>query len=229
MDTVREITGPAGALEVKLDLPAGNQRAVAVIAPPHPQYGGTLQTKAVYEAAKAFVRIGVAAMRFNFRCTGGSAGTFDEGRGERDDYRAALDFAASRFPGSPIWAVGMSFGAWVASEVGAADQRVALIVAIAPAVDHFDYSPLMSAGKPVFVVHGEEDAIAPIRNVRRLYAAMADRDVEAGLARCHPDVVITQDPALPWGGHYVGADGVAEFAINLVGAIDSAVTCSSCS
>jgi alpha/beta superfamily hydrolase len=174
MDTVREIAGPVGILEVKLDLPAGDPRAVAVIAPPHPQYGGTLQTKAVYEAAQALVRIGVAVLRFNFRGTGSSTGTFDEGRGERDDYRAALDFAAGRFPGSPIWAVGMSFGAWVASDVGAADPRVALIVAIAPAVDHYDYSALASAGKPVFVVHGEEDAIAPMRQVRQLYGTLAE-------------------------------------------------------
>jgi len=171
---LREITGPSGALEVKLELPAGEPRAVAVIAHPHPQYGGTLQTKAVYETARALVRIGVAALRFNFRGTGGSAGTFDEGQGERDDYRAALDYAATRFPGLPIWAVGMSFGAWVASAVGAADPRVALIVAIAPAVDHYDYGALASAGKPVFVVHGEEDTIAPVRQIRRLYATMAE-------------------------------------------------------
>ncbi len=174
METVREITGPSGALEAKLDLPAGEPRAVAVIAHPHPQYGGTLQTKAIYETARALVRIGVAALRFNFRGTGGSEGTFDEGQGERDDYRAALDYAATRFPGLPIWAVGMSFGAWVASAVAAADPRVALIVAIAAAVDHYDYSALASAGKPVFVVHGEEDTIAPVRQVRRLYAAMAE-------------------------------------------------------
>ena len=174
METLREITGPSGPLESKLDLPAGEPRAVAVIAHPHPQYGGTLQTKAVYETARALVRIGVAALRFNFRGTGGSEGTFDEGQGERDDYRAALDYAATRFPGLPIWAVGMSFGAWVASAVGAADPRVALIVAIAPAVDHYDYSALASAGKPVFVVHGEEDTIAPVRQIRRLYATMAE-------------------------------------------------------
>jgi len=64
----------------------------------------------------------------------------------------------------------------------------------------------------------------PLEVVRDVYAAMAAKDVEGVLARCHPDVVITQDPALPWGGHFVGADGVAEFAIKLVGAIDSAVT-----
>jgi len=174
METLREIAGPAGALEAKLDLPHGAPRAVAVIAHPHPQYGGTMQTKAIYEAAQAFRRIGVAALRFNFRGAGASAGGFDEGRGEQDDYRAAIDCAATRFPGLPIWAVGMSFGAWIATEVGAADPRVTVLVAIAPAVDHYDYAALKAAGKPAFVIHGEEDELAPVGHVRRLYGAMAE-------------------------------------------------------
>jgi ketosteroid isomerase-like protein len=64
----------------------------------------------------------------------------------------------------------------------------------------------------------------PLEVVRAAYAAMTARDVAGVLALCDPDVVLTQDPALPWGGRYVGTDGIAEFAIKLVGAIDSAVT-----
>jgi uncharacterized protein len=174
METLRAIQGPAGWLEARLDLPNGEPRAVAVIAHPHPQFGGTMQTKAVYEAAKALGRIGAAALRFNFRGAGASAGAFDEGRGEEDDYRAALDYAAGRFPGLPVWAVGMSFGAWVATTVGAADPRVTLLLALAPAVDHYDYAGLKTAGKPAFVVHGELDELAPVRHVRRLYGKMAE-------------------------------------------------------
>jgi alpha/beta superfamily hydrolase len=174
METLREIPGPAGALEARLELPDGAPRAVAVVAHPHPQYGGTMQTRAVYEAAKALGRIGVAALRFNFRGTGASAGAFDDGRGEQDDYRAALDYAAARFPGLPIWAVGMSFGAWVAATVGAVDRRVTALVALAPAVDHYDYAGLRTAGKPAFIIHGEEDELAPIRRVRRLYGEMVE-------------------------------------------------------
>jgi uncharacterized protein len=174
MEALRQIAGPAGALEARWDVPSGAARAVAVLAHPHPQYGGTLQTKAVYESARALGRIGVAALRFNFRGAGASAGTFDEGRGERDDYRAALDYAAERFPGLPLWAVGMSFGAWIATDVGAADPRVTLLVAIAPAVSHYDYAALKTATKPVFIIHGEEDTIAPLRQVRSLYAETAE-------------------------------------------------------
>lgn len=171
---MREISGPVGLLEVRLDVPPGQPRAVAVIAHPHTQFGGTLQTRAVYEAAQAFVRMGVAALRLNFRGAGGSAGTFDEGRGEQDDYRAAIDAAAARFPGLPIWAVGMSFGAWVATTVGDADPRVSALVAIAPAVDHYDYAALKASAKHAFVIHGELDELAPVRHVRRLYSEMRE-------------------------------------------------------
>jgi alpha/beta superfamily hydrolase len=174
METLREIPGPAGTLEARIDLPGGTPRAVAVIAHPHPQYGGTLQTRAVHEAAKALTRIGVAALRFNFRGAGVSAGTFDGGPGEQDDYRAALDYATTRFPERPIWAVGMSFGAWVATAVGAADPRVTVLQAMAPAVDHFDYAGLRTAGKPAFIIHGEQDELAPVRHVRRLYGEMPE-------------------------------------------------------
>lgn len=174
MDTLRDIPGPVGALEARLDWPDGPPRAVAVIAHPHPQFGGTMQTKAVYEAARALTRIGVAALRFNFRGAGVSRGTFDEGRGEQEDYRAALDEAARRFPGLPVWAVGMSFGAWVATEVGARDPRVTLLVAMAPAVDHYAFDGLRRATKPAFIIHGEEDDVAPVRHARLLYSEMAD-------------------------------------------------------
>lgn len=174
MSPIHEIPGPVGTLEARLDLPLGSPRAVAVIAHPHTQFGGTMQTKAVYEAARALTRIGVAALRFNFRGAGVSRGTFDEGRGEQDDYRAALDEAARRFPDLPIWAVGMSFGAWVATEVGASDRRVTLLVAIAPAVDHYAYDGLRRTTKPAFIIHGEADEVAPIRHARRLYSEMVE-------------------------------------------------------
>lgn len=174
METLREISGPVGRLEARLDLPERSPRAVAVIAHPHPQYGGTLQTRAVYEAARALTRIGVAGLRFNFRGVGLSRGAFDEGRGEQDDYRAALEAAAQRFPDLPIWAVGMSFGAWIATTVGAADPRVTVLLAIAPAVDHYEFDALKQSTKPAFIIHGEEDELASIRHVRRIYGEMAE-------------------------------------------------------
>ena len=113
----------------------GTVRAAVVFGHPHPQYGGTMHTKAVYQTAKALARIGCPVLRFNFRGAGRSAGAFDEGRGERDDFRAALDFMHDRYPGAPLWAGGMSFGSWVALTVGADDPRVRALIGIAMPVD----------------------------------------------------------------------------------------------
>lgn len=173
-EMVREIPGPAGPLEVRLDLPDRPPHAVAVIAHPHPLYGGSFKTKAVHYTARALTRIGVAAVRFNFRSVGRSAGTFDEGTGEKDDFRAVLDFAAAHYPGLPIMAVGMSFGAWIAVSVGAEDPRVSLLVALAPPVDRYDFSAAVRAGKPVFIIHGEEDELVPVKLVRKFYGELEE-------------------------------------------------------
>src|SRR5215218_11488306 len=97
-DFLREIAGPAGPLEALLDLPEGEPRAVAVLGHPHPLHGGTMHTKALYQAAKAMARIGVAALRINFRGVGRSAGVFDAGPGENDDFLAGIAFINERFP-----------------------------------------------------------------------------------------------------------------------------------
>ncbi len=171
---LREMTGPAGPLEARLDLPDGAPRAVAVCGHPHPLHGGTMHTKALYQTAKALTRVGVAAVRFNFRGVGASAGTFDAGPGEQDDFRAALTFAAHRFPGLPLWAAGMSFGSWIALSVGADDPRVSLLLAVAPPIDRYDFSALAACTKPKFFVHGEEDELIAARDIRTFYAPLLE-------------------------------------------------------
>lgn len=171
---LREITGPAGPLEARLDLPDGAPRAVAVCGHPHPLHGGTMHTKALYQTAKALTRVGVAALRFNFRGVGLSAGTFDAGPGEQDDFRAALTFAEGRFPGLPLWAAGMSFGSWIALTVGATDPRVSLLLGVAPPVDRYDFSVLGVSTKPKFFVHGEEDELISAKDIRKFYAPLLE-------------------------------------------------------
>lgn len=171
---LREIRGPAGPLEALLDQPDGEPRAAAVFAHPHPLHGGTMHTKGVYQAAKAMSRVGAAVLRFNFRGAGRSAGTHDEGRGEMEDFRAALDVMASRYPGLPLWAAGFSFGSWIAMSVGAGDDRVKLLLAIGPAVDRYDFSAAAASAKPKLVIHGEFDELIPLREVKRFYARMSE-------------------------------------------------------
>jgi alpha/beta superfamily hydrolase len=171
---LREIPGPEGVLEALLDLPAAAPRAVAVFGHPHPLHGGTMHTKAVYQAAKAMTRIGVAALRFNFRGVGRSSGTFDSGIGERADFLAAVTFACERFPAAPIWAAGMSFGSWVAMTAGAADPRVSVLLGIAPPVDRYDFDSLKSSALPKFIIHGEMDELISIKEVRKFYAQIPE-------------------------------------------------------
>ena len=126
------IDGPAGKLEALLDSPEIRPRAVVVFAHPRPQFEGSMHTKVICRAAKALRRIGFATLLFNFRGGGKSEGNFDQGRGELDDFRAGLDWAAAQYPGIALWAAGFSFGAWVALTVGAEDPRVSLLLGIVP-------------------------------------------------------------------------------------------------
>lgn len=181
-----DIDGPSGRLEALLDEPApaggighdgllssghrSGVRAAVVFGHPHTEYGGTMHTKVVYQAAKAMSRIGCAVLRINFRGAGSSAGEFSNGPGEQDDFRAALDYMAQRYPGVPLWCAGMSFGAWVALSVGVEDTRVTTLVGIAPPLARYDFDPVAQSTKAKFFIQGERDEICPLRDMREFYA-----------------------------------------------------------
>ena len=171
--SIREIEGPAGPLEVRVDEPAVSPRAAVVIGHPHPSHGGTMHNKVVYRAAKAFQSIGCAVLRFNFRGVGQSAGAFDDGRGERDDFKAGLSWIANRHQNLPLWSAGFSFGAWVALSVGAADQRVSLLLGIAPPT-HFDFTDFQSSRKAKFLIHGESDELVAVQDIWKLYGRLEE-------------------------------------------------------
>ena len=179
-EAVREIAGPLGPLEVLIDPPApgsapeGKPRAAVVFAHPLPIEGGTMHTKVVFQGAKALTRIGCAVLRFNFRGVGRSAGSWDEGNGEKDDYRAALDYFTGRYPDTELWAAGFSFGSYIAMTCGAEDQRVCTLIGIAPPVDRYDYTAVKQSTKPKFIIHGERDELIPLRAVREFYARLEE-------------------------------------------------------
>ncbi len=133
-----------------------------------------MHTKVVFQSAKALARIGCVVLRFNFRGVGRSAGSWDEGRGELDDYRAALDYVASQYPDLEVWAAGFSFGSWVAATVAAEDARVCAIVMIAPPVHKYDFAAVGASTKPTFVIHGEADELISLKSVRQFYATLQD-------------------------------------------------------
>jgi alpha/beta superfamily hydrolase len=173
-ELLRQISGAVGPLEVLLDLPPGPPRAAVVFAHPLPTEGGTMHTKVVFQAAKALARIGCVVLRFNFRGVGLSAGAWDAGRGEMDDFRAALDFMTGAYPGVEIWAAGFSFGSYIATAVGADDERVCALIAIAPPVHKYDFASVKLSHKPKFIVHGEHDELISIKLARQFYSQLPD-------------------------------------------------------
>jgi alpha/beta superfamily hydrolase len=183
-----ELPGPAGRLEALLDEPADlgprstaahdpqPVRAAVVFGHPHPTYGGTMHTKAVFRAAKGLSRIGCAVLRFNFRGVGQSEGAFDQGEGEMADYRAALDFMAARYPDAPLWAAGFSFGSWIALETGSADPRVSVLIGVAPPVkrEGYTWDRTLETTKPKFFVQGDMDELCPLKDMWAFYARLKE-------------------------------------------------------
>jgi alpha/beta superfamily hydrolase len=152
--------GPAGALEVAVDLPRPEdaRRGVAIVAHPNPPEGGTMHNKVVTMCARAFTESGLVAVRFNFRGVGASEGEFDNGRGEILDYLAIAQWARARRPDFDLWLAGFSFGSWVA--LSAASQLpVKQMVSIAPPVGRRDFSGLAPPPCPWLLVQGEADEV----------------------------------------------------------------------
>ena len=164
-----DLAGPAGRLEAILMHPEGEPVAAAVVCHAHPLQGGIMHFKVVFRAAKALQRQGVAALRFNFRGAGRSAGTHDHGRGEQDDVRAALGEMERRFPGQPLVLGGFSFGSSMALQVSAADPRPRAVFALGfPAGMVADTSFVGAIRVPRLFVQGEKDDIGPPGPLRAL-------------------------------------------------------------
>jgi uncharacterized protein len=163
-DTQRSsIAGPAGALECATDVPSGAPRGTVVLCHPHPQFGGTLDNKVVQTLARAFLQLGYRAVRFNFRGVGGSAGSWDEGRGEIDDALAVIAAERASHPQLPLALGGFSFGGYVAAQAAhrlQAGMPVQRLVLIGPATSRFAM-PAAVAPDTV-VIHGEADDVVPL-------------------------------------------------------------------
>ena len=123
------VAGGAGAIEVVATLPQ-DARAIAVVAHPHPLYGGTMDNKVVTTLAKAFADAGMATFRFNFRGVGATEGTHDAGRGEADDMLRVVEHARAQAAGLPLYLAGFSFGGAVTARASeAVDFRQLVLVA----------------------------------------------------------------------------------------------------
>ena len=153
--------GPAGDLEVVINDSGARRAGLALIAHPHPLYGGTLDNKVVQTLAKSFFGQGYVAVRMNFRGVGASAGSFDEGQGEAQDWVAVAGAMRERFGELRLALAGFSFGAFVQARV-AEQLRPQRLVLVAPAVGRF---PVPAVPEHTLVVHGEEDDVVALSEV----------------------------------------------------------------
>lgn len=167
------VRGPAGALEVIVESGDGVERTqerplVALIAHPHPLYGGTMENKVATTLSRMYRQLGIDAVRFNFRGVGASDGVHDEGRGEVDDMLAVAAYVLERQPEAQLIFAGFSFGSAIAaaaSEVVAAGVGSTGIlpcqhlVLVAPPVDRYTYAPKGEFACPTCIAIGGVDEI----------------------------------------------------------------------
>jgi hypothetical protein len=160
------IDGPAGPLEVAVDLPepACARAGIAIICHPHPLHGGSMHNKVVTMIERSLRELGLTTVRFNFRGTGKSAGEFDEGRGETLDLLAVAEWVRAQRPGDALWLAGFSFGAYVAL-LGARHLPVKQMISVAPPAGRWDFSAVLSPPCPWLVVQGEDDDVVDPQTV----------------------------------------------------------------
>ena len=169
------LAGPAGRLEAMLwTSSAADPNFAAVVCHPHPLFGGTMHNKVVYQTAKALHERGAPVLRFNFRGTGQSEGEHDNGRGERDDVRAALDYLAAEFSGRALLLAGFSFGSSVGLRVGCVDGRVDKLIGLGLPVNNVDMSFLQTCAKPKLLIQGGNDQFGARARIEALFAMLPE-------------------------------------------------------
>ncbi len=172
---IERVTFPSGSLTLEgaLHLPERTPAPGVVMCHPHPQYGGDMSSGVVYEVCAALASAGIVALRFNFRGVGASEGSFDGGRGEQYDVKAAIAWLSGRseVDDSRLGLAGYSFGALMAlaAAPGVPSVRAMALVSPPAGAARFDGLP---DGLPVLVVTGGNDTIAPPEGLR---ASCADR------------------------------------------------------
>lgn len=162
-----DVPAPHGRLEA-LYWKVEGARGAAVVCHPHPLHGGTMHNHVTYRIADALRKAGVCTLRFNFRGVGRSTGQYDEGRGEVDDARAALDHLQLQEPRLPLMVAGFSFGARVALQLALEDPRVDRVLAAGVALRVFNFGLVSQLHKPKAFILGDRDEYSALADVQRM-------------------------------------------------------------
>ena len=166
--------GPEGRIEGRYHHNQAPTAPIALVLHPHPQHGGTLNSKVVYHLFHTFVRRGFCALRFNFRGVGRSEGRYDGGQGELADAAAALDWVQSHNTGATgCWIAGFSFGAWISMQLLMRRPEISGYISVAPPANIYDFTFLSPCPTSGLIVHGSDDAHVPPAEVAKLAERLA--------------------------------------------------------
>jgi alpha/beta superfamily hydrolase len=163
------IAGLIGNIELAIDAPEHAPIGVALVAHPHPLYGGTMDNKVAQTLARVMVELGYVAVRPNFRGVGQTAGEHDHGVAETQDMLHVIDWMRTQWPADlPLVLAGFSFGSFVQSHVAAAlalrNQPVKRMIMVGTAAGKWDVAAVPS---DTIVIHGELDDTIPLHDVLR--------------------------------------------------------------
>jgi len=160
------LQGGAGLMEGLIDLPAGEPKGIALVAHPHPLYGGTMENKVAQTLARTFVTLGYVAARINFRGVGASEGVHDHGHGETDDMMILYQHMVQKYPGLPVSLSGFSFGTFVqshlAQRLAAAGTPAERLVLVGTAAAKWE---IANVPADTILIHGENDDTIPLIDV----------------------------------------------------------------
>jgi alpha/beta superfamily hydrolase len=166
--------GPAGRLEGRYHHSEKPRSPIALILHPHPQHGGTMNNKVVYNLYYSFVNKGFSVLRFNFRGVGRSQGEFDNGMGELSDSASALDWMQTINPSAPAcWVAGFSFGAWIGMQLLMRRPEIDGFISVAPPANSYDFGFLAPCPSSGLIVHGDKDEVVPAADIQKLVAKLS--------------------------------------------------------
>jgi alpha/beta superfamily hydrolase len=161
--------GPEGRLEGRYVHSKTENAPIVLLLHPHPQGGGTMNNKVVYNLFNSFTQLGFSALRFNFRGVGRSQGRFDNGIGELADAAAALDWVQSHnADAAGCWIAGFSFGAWIGMQLLMRRPEIEGFISIAPPANLYDFTFLAPCPTSGLIVHGDADELVPLDSVKTL-------------------------------------------------------------
>jgi alpha/beta superfamily hydrolase len=168
--------GPAGRLEGRYTPGKSPTAPIALILHPHPQHGGTMNNKVVYQLYNAFAERDFSTLRFNFRGVGRSQGSYDRGEGELSDAASALDWVQTiNRNARSVWVAGFSFGAWIGMQLLMRRPEIESFISVAPPANMLDFNFLAPCPASGQIIHGANDEIVPEPSVAKLVTKLSSQ------------------------------------------------------